>query len=97
MYVNDLIKDVNVAEDCSNLDAQPDLTFMIDGIDYVLHPKDYVLQITQDGETQCVCGIMGAELPADRKFIFILGDVFIRPYPTHFDKNNDKVRFVVNA
>ena len=37
-------------------------------------------------------GIMGADLPADFKYV-IVGDVFMRPYATHFNKNNNTVSF----
>lgn len=49
--VDPLIKGIRVKKDCSNIDSLPTMTFTIDGTDYELDAKDYVLQITQAGET----------------------------------------------
>ena len=37
--------------------------FTIDGIEYVLKPEDYVLQITDQGQTQCISAFMGLDMP----------------------------------
>jgi len=37
-------------------------------------------------------GIAGADLPDDFKYV-IVGDVFMRKYPTHFNKNDNTVTF----
>ena len=39
------------------------LRFTIDGIEYVLKPEDYVLQITDQGQTQCISAFMGLDMP----------------------------------
>jgi len=87
-----LLEGIVVEEDCSNLDSLPDITFTFDSIDYVLKPSDYVLAETLGTETQCIMGIMGADLPADFNYV-IVGDVFMRPYPTKFDLDNKTVTF----
>jgi len=37
-------------------------------------------------------GIMGADLPADFMYV-IVGDVFMRPYPTKFSRDDNTVSF----
>ena len=44
--VSQLIDGITVNQDCSGQDSLPDLTFTIDSTEYVLHPSDYVLQVT---------------------------------------------------
>eukprot|EP01061_Rhynchopus_euleeides_P008832 TRINITY_DN17_c0_g1_i3.p2 TRINITY_DN17_c0_g1~~TRINITY_DN17_c0_g1_i3.p2 ORF type:complete len:405 (+),score=177.21 TRINITY_DN17_c0_g1_i3:51-1217(+) len=78
--------------ECPDMSTLPDLTFTIGGIPYTLAPQDYILQITEAGQTTCVSGIMGFPgLPAGLDAI--LGDVFIRKYYTNFDFENNRVGF----
>merc|ERR1711988_2003915 len=43
--VDDLIKGISVKKDCSNLDTLPTMTLTMDGTDYTLEGKDYVLNV----------------------------------------------------
>merc|ERR1719400_109822 len=87
-----LLDGITVEQDCSNLDSLPDITFTFDSQDYVLTPNDYVLKETIMKNTQCIMGIMGADLPEDFKYV-IVGDVFMRPYPTKFSRDDNTVTF----
>jgi hypothetical protein len=87
-----LLEGITVEQDCSNLSTLPDITFTFDSTDYVLTGADYVLKETILGQTQCIMGIMGADLPDDFKYV-IVGDVFMRPFPTHFSRNDNTVTF----
>lgn len=86
------VEGISVHSDCANLSELPDLIFTIDDIEYVLEPQDYVIKVTLLGTSQCVIGIMPAQLPPGFNYV-ILGDVFMRRYYTHFDKSNDRVGF----
>lgn len=90
--INPLIAGITVNQDCSNISSLPNITITLDSTDYVLTANDYVLQITEFGTTQCIMGIMGAEVPANWNYI-IVGDVFFRPYAPYFNKNNNTVTF----
>jgi len=87
-----LLDGIVVNEDCSGVEDLPEITFTFDAVDYVLTADDYVLRETIGSQTQCIMGIMGADLPDDFKYV-IVGDVFMRPYPTKFNKNNSTVTF----
>ena len=87
-----LLEGITVEQDCSNLDSLPDITFTFDSTPYVLTANDYVLKETIMSQTQCIMGIMGADLPDDFKYV-IVGDVFMRPYPTEFNRDTNQVTF----
>ena len=76
--------------DCSKLGSMPDVHFNIANKDFVLTPEQYVLKITSQGQTECLSGFMEIDLPEP---LWILGDVFIGPYYTLFDFENDQVCF----
>lgn len=87
-----LVKGVDVDQACEGIDLLPDITFKIDDTDYVLTAQDYVVQVTQGDQTQCLMGIMAMAVPEGFDYI-IVGDVFMRPYPTHFSRNDNTVSF----
>ena len=88
--VTQLIDGIDVKKDCSNLDALPDMTFTIDNTPYVLTGKDYVLNV----QNQCLLGVQSMDFPEGFNYL-ILGDVFMRKYPTYFNLNDNTVSFQV--
>jgi len=52
-----MIEGITVDSSCKGLDQLPEIGFTIDGTYYPLQPKDYVLQVTQLGQTECLLGI----------------------------------------
>ena len=70
------------------------MTFTIDGTAYTLTSDDYVLKITQSGVTECLLGVQSMEFPEGFNY-FIMGDVFMRKYPTYFNLNDNTVSFQV--
>merc|ERR1712137_540145 len=65
--------------DCS-ADA-PDINVVIDGKTYTLTVNDYRIQ----SGGQCLFGVIGMDVPAPAGPLFILGDVFMRPWYVKFD------------
>ena len=78
---------------CTNMDTLPTVTVVIEGQNYILEPEDYVLEITQQGETACMNGWMSMNLPEHMEGFVILGDLFIKRYYTHFDYGQNRVGF----
>jgi len=75
---------------CSVISSLPNVTVVINSVNYLLTPHDYVLQITSKGETECISGFMGIDLGSLGP-LYILGDVFIATYMTVFDFGNEQV------
>lgn len=68
----------------------PDLTFTIDETAYTLTAHDYVLQV----QNECLLGVQSMAFPEGFNY-FILGDVFMRKYPSYFNLDDNSVSFQV--
>ena len=88
--VDPLIAGIAVKSDCSNTDTLPDITFTIDSTDYTLTGSEYVLNV----QGECLMGIQSMAFPEGFNY-FILGDVFMRKYPSYFNLNDNTVSFQV--
>jgi cathepsin D len=92
--VNAINKQIGTVDKlCLNLVFLPSVTIVLNGKSFVLDPTDYVLEISDNGVSECINGFEADNFPAQLANNLILGDLFIRKYYTHFDFGGSRVGF----
>jgi hypothetical protein len=90
--IDPLVKGITVSQDCAGIEDLPNVTFTMDGHDYVLESSDYVVKVEQFGQTACLMGIMSTKVPDGFHYV-IVGDVFFRKFAPFFNLADETVTF----
>ena len=79
---------------CDSVNSLPEVCFVFDNANgiskYCLTPQEYIIEFTENTQTQCILGITGG--PAFGTDI-VLGDTFMKKFYTHYDYDGKRVGF----
>ncbi|XP_006026954.1 cathepsin D [Alligator sinensis] len=78
---------------CEKVPTLPSVSLVLGGKPYQLTGEQYIFKVTVQGQTICLSGFSGLDVPPPGGPLWILGDVFIGPYYTVFDRDNEAVGF----
>ncbi|XP_019407201.1 PREDICTED: cathepsin D [Crocodylus porosus] len=78
---------------CEKVPTLPPVSLVLGGKPHQLTGEQYVFKVTVQGETICLSGFSALDIPPPGGPLWILGDVFIGPYYTVFDRDNEAVGF----
>ncbi|XP_041270925.1 cathepsin D [Onychostruthus taczanowskii] len=82
---------------CEKVLTLPVVSMKLGGKSFSLTGDQYILKIGAQGETICMSGFSGLDIPPPGGPLWILGDVFIGPYYSAFDRDNNRVGFATSA
>eukprot|EP00063_Salmo_salar_P034534 XP_014009369.1 PREDICTED: cathepsin E-like [Salmo salar] len=79
--------------DCARLSSLPQVTIMLNGVEYVLTAESYVRREMMGDHEICFSGFQAEDLHSSTDPLWILGDVFLSDYYSIYDRGQDRVGF----
>ena len=86
--ISQLINNISVTPDCSNIDTLPSLSFFLEGRQFTLEGKDYVIK---SSDNKCQIGIRKSGVEKD---LFVFGQPFFKKYPVYFNYDLKTISFL---
>jgi len=79
--------------DCATADSLPTLSFTIQGKDFPLTSKEYIVPVKTSGGIKCLSAFTPLDIPSKVGKLWVLGDVFHSVYYTVYHFGNNQVGF----
>eukprot|EP00929_Paragymnodinium_shiwhaense_P114408 TRINITY_DN82792_c0_g1_i1.p1 TRINITY_DN82792_c0_g1~~TRINITY_DN82792_c0_g1_i1.p1 ORF type:complete len:514 (-),score=118.70 TRINITY_DN82792_c0_g1_i1:43-1527(-) len=86
-FVDSILSNIELQEDCSNYKTLPKLGFEFDGLLLYLEPQDYVSMVGK----KCYAQLLKIENSQPKGSLILLGEPFMRRYTTVFDRESLKI------
>jgi hypothetical protein len=92
-YIETILAQLDVQEDCSNFDRLPLLGFKFRGLILNIDKRDYVKRVNG----RCFHQFMALELTGPKQNLILLGDPFLKRYFSVFDRESLKVGLALST
>jgi len=94
--INEIKKGFPALINCTLIETYPTIQITLGTDVYNLEPSDYILKETLAGQSECILGLIGMDIPRMPN-AWILGDLFMKKYYTHFDMAGKRVGFATSV
>ncbi|KAM9468188.1 nothepsin isoform 2-T2 [Clarias gariepinus] len=81
--------------DCTRISSLPVVSFVLNGVEYALHPRAYIRRVsdTVHAKKICISGFQATDIASPFGPMWILGDIFLTQVYSIYDRGEDRVGF----